>query len=50
MDNLLAAHMVDDVLSLRLELVYGHAWGGGPRLPGGEFRVDPSQILRRQRV
>jgi malonyl-CoA O-methyltransferase len=50
MDNLLAARMTDDVLSLRLELVYGHAWGGGPRLPEGEFRVDPTLISRRQRA
>ena len=50
MDQLLAARMEDDVLSLRLELVYGHAWGGGPRLPEGEFRFDPSQIQRRVRV
>ena len=48
MDKLLAARMADDVLSLKLELVYGHAWGGGPRLPDGEFRVDPSEISRRQ--
>jgi malonyl-CoA O-methyltransferase len=49
MDNLLAARMADDILSLRLELVYGHAWGGGPCLPDGEFRVDPTLISRRQR-
>ena len=49
MDDLLAARMVDDVLSLKLELVYGHAWGGGPRPPDGEFRFDSSQIRRRQR-
>jgi malonyl-CoA O-methyltransferase len=48
MDELLAAHMADDVLSLKLELVYGHAWGGGPRPPDGEFLLDPSQITRRQ--
>jgi len=50
MDDLLAARMADDVLSLKLELVYGHAWGGGPRSPDGEFRFDPSQIQRRRRV
>jgi malonyl-CoA O-methyltransferase len=50
MDNLLAARMADEVLSLRLELVYGHAWGSGPRLPDGEFRFDPTQIARRQRA
>jgi malonyl-CoA O-methyltransferase len=47
MDDVLAARMTDNVLPLRLELVYGHAWGGGPRQSGGEFRVDPSQITRR---
>jgi hypothetical protein len=50
MDDLLAARMADEVLSLRLELVYGHAWGSGPRLPDGEFRFDPTQIPRRQRA
>lgn len=50
MDNLLAARMVDEVLSLRLELVYGHAWGSGPRQPDGEFRFDPTLISRRQRA
>lgn len=47
MDKLLAGRMVDNVLSLKLELVYGHAWGSGPRQPAGEFRVDPSQIRHR---
>ncbi len=47
MDDRLAARMTDNVLSLRLELVYGHAWGGGPRLPAGEFRVDPRTITHR---
>lgn len=49
MDTLLAANMTDDVLTLRLELVYGHAWGGGPRLPENEFHVDPALISRRRR-
>lgn len=35
------------LLELRLELVYGHAWGGGPPQPAGEFRIDPSGIGRR---
>jgi len=34
---------------LRLELVFGHAWGGGPRPTPGEFRLDPSRIGRRRR-
>ncbi len=49
MDESLAARMTDNVLSLELELVYGHAWGGGPRLPDGEFRVDPATITHRSR-
>ena len=49
MDQLLAANMTEDLLTFRLELVYGHAWGGGPRLPEGEFRVDPALIPRRRR-
>lgn len=47
MNELLAGRMVDNVLSLRLELVYGHAWGSGPRPTAGEFHVDPAQITRR---
>ena len=50
MDELLEARMANDVLSLRLELVYGHAWGSGPRQQDGEFRFDPSQIQRRRHV
>ncbi len=49
MNDSLAARMTDNVLSLRLELVYGHAWGGGPRQPRGEFRVDPATITYRSR-
>ena len=49
-DELLAARMADGVLLLKLELLYGHAWGGGPRLPDGEFRVDPAQITRRHQA
>ena len=37
----------DGELPFRLELVYGHAWGGGPRQPPGEFTVDISRIRRR---
>jgi malonyl-CoA O-methyltransferase len=50
MNDSLAARMTDNVLSLELELVYGHAWGGGPRLPDGEFRVDPATIAHRSRA
>ena len=38
--------MAEIVLSL--ELVFGHAFGGKPRLPDGEFRLSPSQIGRRK--
>jgi len=48
MDRLLATQKHEGVLSLRLELVYGHAWGGGPRSPEDEFRIDPTQISRRR--
>ena len=48
MDKMLANHVDGDVLSFELELVYGHAWGGGPASPPGEFHVDPSQIGHRQ--
>ncbi len=50
MDKLLVERMTDDVLSLRLELVYGHAWSSGPRAPDGEFHIDPTLISRRQRA
>ena len=35
-------------LSLELELVYGHCWGGGPRNDPGSVRIDANNIpLRR---
>jgi len=36
-------------LACRLELVFGHAWGGGADQPPGEFLVDASRIGRRSR-
>lgn len=36
-------------LTLGLELVYGHAWGAGPRPTPGEYRVDPAAIGVRRR-
>ena len=36
-------------LAIELELVFGHAWGSGPRPDAGEFRVDPGAIGRRRR-
>lgn len=47
MDKELVTRMAEKVLTLRIELVYGHAWGGGPRPPAGEFRVDPGSIGHR---
>jgi malonyl-CoA O-methyltransferase len=35
--------------SLRLELVFGHAWGGGPTAGPGEYRVRAADIGRRRR-
>jgi len=35
-------------LEIRLELVYGHAWGGGPTLQAGEYHLDPASIGRRR--
>ena len=48
MEQQLARQFRDGVLQLKLEIVYGHAWGGGPLQPAGEYRLDPSQIRRRQ--
>lgn len=36
-------------LSLRLELVFGHAWGGAPRNQPGEYRLDVTDIGRMRR-
>jgi len=46
-ENALFAGAGDGSLSLTLEMVYGHAWGTGPRQAEGEFRVDPAEITRR---
>lgn len=35
-------------LAIELELVFGHAWGRGARLPAGEFRVDAGSIGKRR--
>lgn len=37
----------DGYLLLKLELVYGHAWGTGPRPKAGEYLLDPASITRR---
>lgn len=36
-------------LHVELELVYGHAWGAGPRPPAGEFHFEPGAITHRRR-
>ncbi len=38
---------VVESLEFELELVYGHAWGGGPRRDPAEFRIDPGSIRKR---
>lgn len=48
MTESLLCQFKDGVLNVDLELVYGHAWGGGPLQSPGEFRLDPSQIGRRR--
>ena len=36
-------------LEFPLELVFGHAWGGGPPMPPGEYAFDARRIGRRRR-
>lgn len=43
------ARSTSDKLNVELELVYGHAWGAGPRPPAGEFHVEPGAITHRRR-
>jgi len=38
-----------DRFTMTLELVYGHAWGTGPRPKSGEFHLDANAIPRRER-
>jgi len=45
----LAGQVTGQPLSLTIELVYGHAWGGGPPPLAGEFRFDAGSIARRRR-
>ena len=37
------------LLTLELELVFGHCWGSGPRSADGEFRVPAGRIRQRNR-
>jgi malonyl-CoA O-methyltransferase len=48
-DRSLRDGMRDGLLRVSLELVYGHAWGGGARADGGEFRLDIGDIGGRRR-
>jgi malonyl-CoA O-methyltransferase len=45
----LASSAMQQQLTVTLELVYGHAWGGGPSLAAGEVRFDAGNIGRRRR-
>lgn len=45
----LQARVSGGLLALGLELVFGHAWGSGPRPPAGEFHLPADAIRRRSR-
>jgi malonyl-CoA O-methyltransferase len=45
----LAARFGDGPLEFPLEMVFGHAWGGGPLMPPGEYVLDAATIGRRRR-
>lgn len=47
MEEALIAGKRDAELALKLELVFGHAWGAGPRSVAGEYHLDPASITRR---
>jgi len=47
MESALAASFEAGELPLRLELVYGHAWGTGPRPRPGEYLLSPASIGKR---
>ncbi len=49
MEEELARSFHGGELALNLELVYGHAWGSGPRSREGEYLLDASAITRRSR-
>ncbi len=48
MEDRLRSRFTDGILELKLELVYGHAWGAGPLQPAGEYRFDATDIGRRR--
>lgn len=49
MVSALESTATDGKISLDLELVYGHCWGGGPKSDPANYRIDPTQIPIRQR-
>lgn len=49
MEQALRSRFAGPGLELRLELIYGHAWGAGPRSSSGEYHVAPNRIGRRSR-
>ncbi len=48
MTDTLDADKSDGVISLDLEIVYGHCWGSGQTRSDGEIRIDAAQIGRRR--
>ena len=49
MQRALAHGEGDTKISLELELVYGHCWGGGVRMDPSNYHIDASRIPRRRR-
>jgi malonyl-CoA O-methyltransferase len=49
MENAITKETTSDRFTMTLELVYGHAWGVGPRPKNGEFHRDANTITRRER-
>lgn len=49
MEEGLRTGAADGAIALTLELVFGHAWGTGPRPKEGEFHLDANLITRRDR-
>ena len=49
MENAITNESASDRFTMTLELVYGHAWGVGPRSTNGEFHLNANAIPRRKR-
>ncbi|MBT5218178.1 MAG: methyltransferase domain-containing protein [Woeseia sp.] len=49
MENAITKEITSNRFKMTLELVYGHAWGVGPRPKNGEFHLDANTIPRRER-